>query len=85
MIELVKLLIGISVLILGFFIGNILARLTKEELKEGRRYFIILMWASFAGGIVGLILGNDVLLFTMFFISIVTSRSLVKRKVRKRR
>lgn len=83
MLEILKLIIGLGVLVLGFFIGEVLAKLTREELKPGKKYFLVLMWASFAGGIVGLILGNDVLLFTMFFISIVTSRSLVKRKRKK--
>lgn len=80
MLEILKLIVGLGVLVLGFFIGEVLAKLTKEELKEGKKYFLVLMWGSFAGGIIGLILGNDVLLFSMFFISIVTSRSFVKRK-----
>lgn len=86
MIELLKLLFGICFLVLGIPVGNFLASQTKEELKDGKKYFILLVWVGLAGGAVGLVLGNDALLFTMFFIAIVTSRSLkkkVKRKIKK--
>ena len=84
MLEIWKLLISTGLLILGFPIGELLARATKEELNQGRKYFVFLVWIGLIGGMVGLILGNDILLFSMFFIAIVTSRSLVKRKVKKR-
>ena len=74
--EIIKLLIGIFVLFLGFPIGNFLAKQTKEELKDGRKYFAILVFVGLIGGLIGLIIGNDVLLFSMFFIAIVTLRSL---------
>ena len=74
--EIIKLLIGIIVLILGIPIGSYLAKITKEELKGGRKGFILLVWIGLIGGFIGLIIGNDVLLFTMFFIAIVSSRSL---------
>lgn len=80
MIEILKILIGIAVLILGIPIGNFIAKVTKKEIKSGQIYFIILTWIGLLGGLTGLILGNDVLLFTMFFIAIVTSRSIKKRK-----
>ena len=76
MLEIVKILIGIGVLILGIPIGNILARFTKEELKAGKKWFKIIIILSLVGGFVGLIIGNDVLLFSLFFIAVVTSRSL---------
>ena len=79
MIETLKILIGIAVLILGFPLGNFLAKITKEELKSGQKYFIILTWLGLVGGLVGLIIQNDVLLFTMFFIAIVTSCSVKKK------
>jgi len=85
MIEILKLLIGVGVLILGHPIGNLLAKYTKEELKDGQKYFLIIVWAGFIGGFIGLIIGKDVLLFSMFFISIVTSRSLVKERKSKKK
>ncbi len=78
--EVFKLLIGIGVLILGYPIGVLLRHLTKDELKYGQVYFKILVYIGLIGGIVGLVIGNDVILFTMFFIAIVSSRSLLKYK-----
>jgi hypothetical protein len=74
--EVLKLLIGSFVLLLGIPIGDLISKLTKEELSSGKIYFKILVLIGLIGGLVGLVMGNDVLLFTMFFISIVTSRSL---------
>lgn len=78
--EIVKLLIGIGVLILGFPIGNLLARATKEELASGQKWFSLLILICMIGAIVGLIIGNDALTFSMLFIAIVTSRSLKKKR-----
>ena len=74
--ELYKLLMGIALLVLGIPIGNLLAKVTKEELKHGKKYFRILITLSLIGAVVFLILGNDALLFGLLFIAIVTSRSL---------
>ena len=74
--EFVKLLIGIFILVLGIPIGNFLAKITKEELKSGKVWFRWIVFIGLIGGFIGLIVGNDVLLFSMFFIAIVTSRSL---------
>lgn len=71
-------LIGIGVLILGIPLGNLLARATKEELKNRRVLFKTLIILSLVGAIIFLILGNDALLFGLLFIAIVTSRSLKK-------
>jgi hypothetical protein len=76
--QLYQLLIGIVLLSLGIPIGNILAKVTKEELKSGKKYFKILILASLIGAIVFLIIGNDTLLFSFLFIAIVVSRSLKK-------
>ena len=82
--EALKLLIGIVVLVLGIPIGNYLAKLTKEELKEGSMWFKIIIVFSVIGAILGLIFKNDVLLFSLLFIAIVTSRSLTTpKKVKK--
>jgi len=78
--EWMKIIIGIGVLFLGIFIGEILARCTKEELKSGQRWFKIIIGVSLIVAIVGLISKNDSLLFSFLFIAIVTSRSIKKRK-----
>ena len=74
--ETIKLAIGIAVLLLGIPIGNLLAHYTKEELKHGKKWFRRTIALSLVGAIIGLIIGNDVLLFTFCFIAIVTSRSI---------
>jgi len=76
--ELYKLLIGVAVLILGIPIGNLLAKATKEELKEGRIWFKTLVAVCLVCGVVSLIFQNDSLLFGFLFIAIVASRSLKK-------
>lgn len=81
--EVIKIIIGIFVLFLGFFIGNILAMKTKEELFQGRRWFRIIVFFSLIGGVIGLIMGNDVIMFSFFFMAIVTSRSLREKNVNK--
>ena len=78
--EVFKILIGIAVLLLGIPIGDLLARNTKDELKEGKRWFMLIIFISMIGAVLNLIFSNDALLFTFLFIAIVTSRSLVKRK-----
>ncbi len=78
MAALTNLIIGTIVLLLGIPIGNYLAKRTKEELNSGQKWFKYIVIIGLIGGFVGLIIKNDVLLFTMFFISIVTSRSLRK-------
>lgn len=74
--EIIKIFIGVLVLALGFPIGSYLARITKEERKDGQKWFKAIVWISLAGGFVGLVIGNDILLFSLFFIAIVTGRSL---------
>ena len=76
--EIFQLVIGLLVLILGFPLGSFLAKQTKEELKSGQKWFRLIIFVSLIGGFVGLFLRNDVLLFSFFFIAIVTSRSLKK-------
>jgi formate hydrogenlyase subunit 3/multisubunit Na+/H+ antiporter MnhD subunit len=80
MLEIVKLGIGILILLLGFPIGSYLAKATKEELKSGQKWFKLIIITSLVGGIIGLIMGNDIFLFSFFFIAIVTSRCLNKKK-----
>jgi len=78
--EVIKLIIGIIVLIMGYFIGEILARYTKEELNPGRRYIKMVVMIGLIGGVIGLIIKNDFVLFGFFFMAIVASRSLVIKK-----
>ena len=82
--EVVKLIIGIFVLILGIPIGSYLAKLTKEELKSGQIWFRLIIISSLIGAIVSVFLNNDVFLFSFLFIAIVTSRSLIKDKKNKK-
>jgi hypothetical protein len=74
--EVVKLAIGVVFLIIGYFAGGFLARITKEELKQGKKWFKLIVFASLIGVVLSLIFKNDVLLFTFSFIAIFTSRSL---------
>lgn len=76
--EIIKLLVGILFLFLAWPVGIFLAKITKEELKSGQKYFKIILWLSLVLGFAGLIFQNDYLLFTMFFIAIVTSKSILR-------
>lgn len=68
--------IGILVLLLGFPIGSYLAKNTKEELSLGQKWFKLIIIVGLVGGGIGLVVGNDVILFSFFFIAVVTSRGL---------
>ena len=74
----IKILIGIFVLFVGIPIGNYLAKNTKEELKSGQKWFKLIIIVSLVGGFVGLWIGNDAIMFSLFFVAVVTSRSLRK-------
>lgn len=76
--ELFQFLTGIIVLILGFPIGNFLAKITKEELKDGQIWFKLIILISFISAFISIFLEKDFLLFSFLFIGIVTSRSLKK-------
>ena len=78
--ELIKLVIGIVLLASGIPIGNILAKITKEELRSGKKWFKLIVLVSLIFGVVGLLIRNDILMFSLFFIAIVTSRSLKNSK-----
>ena len=84
MTQTINLFIGAVVLLLGIPLGNYLAKFTKEELKAGQRWFKLVVVLGLIGAVVSLILRNDILLFTFLFITIVTSRSLKKKKRRKK-
>ncbi len=78
MAEALNLLIGFLVLILGIPLGNFLAKYTKEELKDGKLWFNLIILIGLIGSIIALIIGNDALMFSFLFIAIVSSRSLRK-------
>ena len=75
--ETIKILLGTLVLILAYPIGKILKNSTKDEQIIGRPWFILLTIVSLIAGFVGLFLGKDWLMFTSFFVTIVTSQSLI--------
>ncbi len=77
--EIYTLLIGVVVLVLAFPMGDILAKKTKEELKSGRKWFKIIVYVSLFGGVVGMLIRDDVLMFSFFFMALVTSRSLRRK------
>jgi uncharacterized membrane protein YfcA len=81
--EIIKIILGIVILTLGIPIGHILAKNTKEELKKGRKWFLILIALCFIGAILNLIFPNDALLFTFLFIAVVTSMSLKNKHTEK--
>ena len=74
--QIINILIGILVLVLGFPLGSYLAKKTKEELNSGQKWFRLIIIVGLIGGAIGLVVGNDVMLFSFFFIAIVTSRGL---------
>ena len=78
MAEIINLLIGVLVLVLGFPLGMYLAKITKDESKEGQKWFRLITIIGLVGVLVGLALQNDILLFSFAFIAIVTGRSLKK-------
>ena len=80
MVFFIQYLIGVFVLISGIPLGNFLAKTTKEELKSGQEWFKLIILISLLGGFAGLFLKNDFLMFSLFFIAIVTSRSLRIKK-----
>ena len=82
--EILKLIIGTFVLVLGFPVGNYLKKLTKDEKKDGQKWFRILTLVSLVIGFFGLITLNDWLMFSFFFVAVVTSRSLIQKKIKKK-
>jgi len=82
--EIVKIIIGTAIVILGFPLGSLLKSKTKDELKKGQVWFRAIILLSFAGAIISIILRNDALFFTFLFISAVTSKSIITKK-RKRK
>tara|TARA_Y100000296_G_scaffold87124_1_gene129932 strand:- start:872 stop:1111 length:240 start_codon:yes stop_codon:yes gene_type:complete len=76
--EIIQLIIGVFILILAFPLGSLLVKYTKEELKQGQKWFKLIIFISLIGTITSLVLKNDILFFSFLFIIIVTSKSLVR-------
>jgi len=74
--EVYRILIGIGVLALGFPIGILLAKFTKDELKKGQPWFKLIIILSFVGAVISLIFENDGFFFSCLFFAAVTSVSL---------
>ncbi len=75
-----KLIISLVFLCLGFPIGFYLKKITRDEIKQGQKWFKLIISVGFIGSLISLILRNDVLLFSFLFIVIVTSMSLKKNR-----
>ena len=71
------------VILLGIPIGYLVAWLCRDELVEGRNWFKVIIFVAILIGIVMAIIGEDVILWTMLFITIVTFVSLLKSRDRK--
>ena len=78
MTQIIQFFIGILFLILAIPFGLFLAYFTKEELKSGKKYFLVICSVSAFGAIVSLILMKDIFLFTFLFIGTVAAMSLKK-------
>ncbi|VVB79451.1 Uncharacterised protein [uncultured archaeon] len=76
----IQLLVAIIVVLLGFPIGIILSKLTKEELKGGEKWFKLLVFLAAITAIFGLFTQNDPLFFSSLFLIAVTSQSIGKKK-----
>jgi hypothetical protein len=76
--EMIRFILGVAVLFLGIPLGYLLAKYTPEELKPGKIWFENLIIISLIGGIIGFSLENNGIMFSFFFIAIVTSQSLIK-------
>lgn len=78
--NLIQLLIGIVVLALGYPLGYFLARVTKEELESGQKWFKIIIVVSLVGAFVSFLIRNDALFFSFLFFAVVTSSSVNANK-----
>ena len=73
----------ILVLILSIPTGYLIAWLAQDELKEGRKYFRILMIVSLLVGILFWLLGERYIIYTSGFVFIVSLISFMKSNKRK--
>ena len=83
--EIIKFIIGIIILALGFPIGRFISKIADDELISGQIWFKLLIIFSIIGAIIGLVIGEDYLFFSLLFIEIVTSQSFKIKKKKKKR
>ena len=76
--EVLKLVIGVVFLLLAWPIGYFLAKMTKEELKQGKKWFKLIILLSLVGALVSLFYRDDAFLFSFLFMALVTGMSLKK-------
>ena len=70
--------LAIIILVLGIPLGNLLAKITKEELKSGKKWFKLFMIICLICAVIFLFFRNYVIFFGLLFMAIVTSRSLIR-------
>ena len=83
--EFTKIIIGILVLLLGIPIGKILKKITKEEIKEGQKWFKLIIIISLIGSFIGLVINNDFILFSFLFIAIVTLQNIEIKRIKSKK
>ena len=59
--------------------GFLLAWLTKEELKDGKKWFKLIIAVSLAGSIAFLFLKNEIVTLTLVYMAIVSYISMRKK------
>lgn len=65
-------------LLLAIPVGYLIAWLCKDELKDGRKYFRIVLITAFALAVLSFAVGNYMMVYVFLFIAIVTFISYVK-------
>lgn len=83
MAQLYQYVLAVIMLVFAVPIGDLLAKITKEELRLGKKWFKILVVSSLMLSILFLFIGKQDLFFTLLFIAIMTSRSLETKRIRK--
>jgi len=76
----IKILLGLLVLLSAVVFGYILAKTTKEELRDGRKWFNWIIIISIVLIILFIIINNWVAVLTLFYIIIVCLISVYKAK-----
>ena len=74
----IRYLLGVVILIIAFPLGNYLAKITKEELKEGRKWFRLIIILNTVGIVIGIAMIKIELIFWFGFVMIITWRSMKK-------
>ncbi|MGB9708112.1 MAG: hypothetical protein ACPLXC_02175 [Candidatus Pacearchaeota archaeon] len=83
-----QVIVSIVIALLGYPVGLLIAKLTEEELEQGRKWFMLIILLSIIGIILSFVFtNNETLLFlvaSFVFIALVALASLVKSRRRKR-